>query len=137
MTGVDDSDAMLHAEGARFARYLLGCRPGTDVLERYADAIRAGGAPQRRRDAALLRFSRARPRAIGLLDAGLAVADPHSELRRRLYLMFAILESSPEHHDLFLPAETPPWYPLTVAYAGLRGGVKAAAGIVLVGIVVR
>jgi len=119
------------AEAERFARYLVGEPPDDSVRERYVRAI-AKGPPVTPRDTALLRFALARPRALAALDAGLAVLEPHAELRRRLYLMYALLETSPRYHDRFLPVERGPMWAAVVAFAGLRGVLKALIGIVVV-----
>jgi hypothetical protein len=124
-------------EAERFSRYLAGAPASTAIAARYADALAAGGPPLRPRDELLLRFALTRPRGLGLLDAGLALTDPDAELRRRLYLMFAILEASPEHHERFLPVDRGPLYPFAVAFAGVRGAVKAILGVVLVRLVTR
>jgi hypothetical protein len=42
---------------------------------------------------------------LGPLDAGAALLDPDHQLRRRLVLMTAILETTPENCDLFLPRD--------------------------------
>ena len=126
---------MSEAEAVRFARYLVGAAPDARVKALYARALAAGGPPTRPRDEALLRFAVARRRGLGLLDAGLALTDPDAELRRRLYLMFAILEAGPEHHARFLPVERGPLYALVVALAGVRGALKAALGVALVRLV--
>jgi len=129
--------APAQVEAERFARYLLGTSPDERVKGLYADALAAGGPPLGAHDDALLRFAVARPRGLGLLDAGLALTDPGAELRRRLHLMFAILEASPEYHDRFLPVERGPLYPLVVVLAGARGVVKAAVGVLLVRLLIR
>lgn len=128
-------DDLLHAEARCFARYLVGRTPSTEVQARYALAM--GTTPPAGRDAALLGLARRRPRTIGLLDGGLALVDPHAELRRRLYVMLAILESTPEHCDRFLPAARGPAYVLLVALAGLRGALRGAAGVLLLRLVAR
>jgi hypothetical protein len=122
-------DELLHAEARRFARYLVDREPGAKIQARYARAVGAGAHGAR--DEALLALARRRPRTIGLLDAGLALADPHAELRRRLYLMFAILESTPEHSECFLPVRRGPAYALVVALAGARAALKGACGVLL------
>lgn len=125
------------AEAQRFARYLVGADADERVRAVYARALASTSPALRPRDAALLRFASARRRGLGLLDAGLALTDPNAELRRRLYLMFAILEASPEHHDRFLPVRRGPLFSLVVIAAAARGAVKAALGALLVWAVTR
>ncbi len=107
MTGVDDSDAICTPRArdspatCSDAALVRTCSSATRGDPRRRGAARAGATPRSW-------FLAGAAAGVGLLDAGLAVADPHSELRRRLYLMFAILESSPEYHELFLPPRPRP-----------------------------
>jgi hypothetical protein len=73
---------------------------------------------------------------LGLLDSGLALVRPHAELRRRLYLLFALLEATPEYADRFLPAARRPWYVIYIAWVGARAAVKGLLGSALVKLVV-
>jgi hypothetical protein len=131
------ADPELRLEAERFARYLVGAAPSDEIAERYARAVRRDPPAAGARDARLVDFARRRPWSIPLLDAALALRDPHAELRRRLYLMFAILESTPEHHDRFLPAARRPAYVLRIAAVGARAVLRAAGGVVLLAAVGR
>lgn len=123
------------AEAERFARYLVGAPADERIRALYARMIARGARTPGRADVALLRFAVRRPRGLGLLDAGLALVDPEAELRRRLYIMFAILEATPENHDRFLPVERGPLYIVAVAAAGLQGLLKGVVGALVVAIV--
>jgi hypothetical protein len=65
-------------------------------------------------------------------DAGLALVDPSSVIRRRLFLMLAVLEASPDFADQFLPRRCPPREALPVAAAAVRGAFRAVVGVILV-----
>jgi hypothetical protein len=123
----------LDSEGTRFGRYLLdGVEPAPAAVARYVDLIERDARPVTGTDASLLHFARTRPRSIGPIDAALALTAPYAEVRRRLHLMFAILESTPEHHDRFLPERREARYLGVVAGAGARAVARAAIGIPLV-----
>jgi len=67
-----------------------------------------------------------------MIDSGLALIKPHSEVRRRLYLMFAILESTPEYWKYFIPVRRSGWYIITIIGVGLRSVLRAIFGVILV-----
>jgi hypothetical protein len=117
-------------EAQIFARYLIKRQPTSGVIKLYERGVSQNkpGAS----DEKLLAFLRRHPRLTGLVDAGLVFYRPHSEVRRRIYVMLAILESSPEYHDSFLPAKRSPFYLFFVAYSGLRAIIKSLCGLVLV-----
>jgi hypothetical protein len=98
---IDTSDS-LKQEGEQIARYLTGVLPPPDVLERYVEAhallFRDAVSPTER---ASILFVRHHAWALPYMDAGLAVLRPHSRLRNKILLMFALLETTPDFIDLF------------------------------------
>jgi hypothetical protein len=91
-------DSVLRTEAIAFSRYLVGSEPSSALIERYCQAnaeLFAGDvAPD---DAALLDFARRHGWAIPMLDAAMAMTRPESLLRKKLLVMMAILETTPEH----------------------------------------
>jgi hypothetical protein len=101
-----DRDAR-EAEARLFAGYLLGRTPGSDLIARYLEADRillASGMTAR--DRGVIAFARRHPWSLPFLDAAAGLLRPDSFLRRRLLVMAAILEASPECADDFLPRRT-------------------------------
>jgi hypothetical protein len=97
-------DAVLEAEARIFGAYLVGRSPAADVVARYRDACRvlwpeAAGA----RDAARLGFVRRHPWSAGPLDAAAALLDPGGQLRSKVLVTAALLETTTAHADDFLP----------------------------------
>lgn len=88
-----------------FGRYVSGGTPGRAAVDRYLIALEA--LPELRPAAPLdhrvLTFVRAHPWALGSLDASMAWVRPRSSLRRRLVVMAAILEVSPDEAERCLP----------------------------------
>ena len=114
-----------------FGRYLLKIPPSSASKKLFVRIVdRTDFISQQ--DANLLKFALERPWAISYIDAGLAVLNPDSELRRRLFIMFAILESMPDYYDYFLPKRRSFWYAFYVFFSGLRAALKATVGVVLV-----
>jgi hypothetical protein len=75
-------------------------------------------------------FCLAHPWAIPFLDAGCALLRPNAQLRKKIYIMAAVLEASTQHTDKFLPAELPgPALLVRVAVNGMIACVKAVIGV--------
>ena len=101
-TDAIDTSESLKQEGEQIARYLTGVSPPPDILDRYVEAhawlFRDAVSP---REHASVIFARQHAWALPYLDAGLAVLRPHSRLRNKILLMFALLETTPDFIDLF------------------------------------
>ncbi len=125
----DDFD--LQAE--LFGNYLLKGQAMTpQVRDLFAKTMRNTPVRLSTADQKLLDYALSNPRLLGLLDAGAALVMPDAEVRRRLYIMFAILEANTEYWDFFLPKQRNRWYLFVVAGAGIRGALKGIFGIILV-----
>lgn len=123
----------LESQAQLFARYLIG-RPASPQAVRLYEAAMTDSRPNDS-DRKLLNFMVSHPASIGLIDAGLVFHNSYSEARRRLYVMFAILEAGTEYYDYFLPKKRSPFYILVIFYAGIRGVIKAALGLILVKVI--
>lgn len=66
------------------------------------------------------------------VDAGLALTSPTSTLRKRIFVMFCILETEPEMAIYFLPRQRGFIYLPVVAWHGVRAILAAVLGIALV-----
>lgn len=115
-----------------FGRYLLRVTPTAAAQDLFVTFMRLEAHKLTPRDRKLLRFVLKHSWSLGLIDAGLALTDPTSEVRRRLYVMFGILECQPEYHDYFLPKKRSWWYAFFVLYAGARSLLKAGLGVLVV-----
>jgi hypothetical protein len=111
-----------------FGSYLLGQPPSAAATKLYVQAMTANPGNQSARDIKLLAFVARHRWSLGFIDAGLAFVRPGAEVRRRLYVMFAILECMPEYHKLFLPQARSRWYLFVVMRAGLKGVINALIG---------
>lgn len=80
----------------------------------------------------LLRLAFTRPFIIPYLDGGLVFIRSTSELRRRIYIIFSILESSPDYTDLFIPKKYTPTDTILIGLSCIRAALRAAVGIVIV-----
>jgi hypothetical protein len=117
----------------RAARALVGESATGPEMARWRDALRAHDARlPAARDRALWRLMCGAPWLIGLIDAGLALSEPHSPVRLRLYLMLAVLEASPTHAHRFLPRATGALTLPLLAVRGVIAVLRAACGLALV-----
>jgi hypothetical protein len=126
-------EAMLDAEARVFSRYLVGATPSPEIVARYREASRTlwpdGPGP---RDAGRLAFVRRHPWSVGLLDAAAALLHPGGQLRCRILVASAILETTTTHADDFLPRTASTrvllWRLVTSGTVAL---VQAAVGVLL------
>jgi hypothetical protein len=130
--GTDQRDARYQA--AVFGRYLLGTYPCPAAIELYDELLAANPGNPDETDRYLLDFALRHHWSIGLIDSGLAFTRPDAEIRRRLHLMFAILECMPEHTHHFISQDHKRWSMsiISLSIAGVIGAFKALAGYVLV-----
>ena len=120
-----------------FGRYLLKQTPHDDIVSLYERAMQANNGNPDQQDIKILAFIGKHPWALSSIDGALALLKPNSEVRRGLYVMFSILEASPQYHRYFLPQHHSWWYLLTIAGASIRAVARAVWGIALVKVAVR
>ena len=124
-------------EATIFTKYLIGKQADRKTKDLYNRAISISSTPLDKNDTAILNFLTKHPNTLGLLDAGLAVINPHSEVRRRLYLIFAILESTPLYWEYFIPVQRRPIYIFIIIAVGIRSIYRLLIGSILVRSILR
>lgn len=129
----------LRAEAIAFGRYLIGHAPADDLIERYCRANEKLLAREPKDPA--VRYAREHPWTIPMLDAAtglVTLRGGYSLLRKKLLVMMAILETTPEHVARTEP-KTVGVTELVVrlGVAGARTAVNAAAGLALLAMVKR
>lgn len=129
------NDSRLSDQADVFSQYLIGRVASPKLRSLYIESIKSSGGEVSPKDTKLINLATNQPWLLGLLDGGLALVQPNSELRRRLYIMFAILEASTEHHDKFLPQKHSPFYFILIGLVGIRSVLKAVFGVVLVKVI--
>lgn len=130
-----DSDEILRREANILGRYLVKRTPHEATISLYIKALEAKPRAMNEHEHKHLAFVRHHPWALGLVDAGLTVVDSTSEVRRRIYIMFSILESTPHHHDQFLPIRRKWWYFFAISITGVIGVGKTMIGSMLVKVI--
>ncbi|MEI8202982.1 MAG: hypothetical protein WCH34_08220 [Bacteroidota bacterium] len=54
-----------------------------------------------------------------VIDSGLAIIDKNNPIRKRIFLMLAILEAQPNYYNHFFQKERNSWYLLNFFYRGM------------------
>jgi hypothetical protein len=129
----------LAVEALRFARTLVGRTPPAALVARYAEASRTlFPTPASDADEAIVAFACRHPWSTSLLDAACGWLRPGARLREKILVMAAVLETTPEFADEFLPRTAPPVaLAARLAGLGILAAVRAAAGILLLPIATR
>jgi hypothetical protein len=123
-----DSTALFH-EAEVLSRYLIGEAPPQAQIDLYTRAIdRLEITQPEGTFAAAIKH----PRLLPYLDAHDALFHSSSQLRQKLYLMFAILETSPELADYFLPQNHSFLYLAVIGYNGVTAVGRLLIGTILV-----
>jgi hypothetical protein len=140
-SALDEATTELRSEAIRFSRYLVDCEPSEALIERYllANTLLFQDRPTAR-DRTLLAFAHKHPWSIPLLDAGTALSRSAPRFRRKLLVMMAILETTPELIDHTAPIEHyigPAQLALRLGRAGIVAALKLIAGVVLVHVVAK
>jgi len=125
----------LNNQAEFFTYYLLKKKPNRAVTNLYHKIILNNVPKLSSKDAKILKFGLRHPKTLGPLDTYLALAEPYCELRRRIYIMFAVLESSPDYAQDFLPVKRGAYFWLVVAARGLKSFCWAIFGFILVQVV--
>jgi hypothetical protein len=119
-------------EADRLARYLAGAAASDSVARDYWRAVDRLGAGPDGNGQRIWQRMMSSPLLLRMVDSGLALTAPASDLRKRIFIMVAILETEPSLADRFLPRDRPPLYLMAVGLIALRAVLCAVAGVILV-----
>ena len=114
-------------EAQVFARYLVGRTPPAAAVERYRAARGAIFADATATEDPLLAFARRHPWSVAPLDAVASLLQPGGSLHAAVLTMAAILETSPEFADEFLPRSVSR---AALAWQLIAGGLVTAGCVV-------
>ena len=118
----------LRQEAELFGKYLLGKIPDEKSCQLYEAAISRLGSSGTPADENIIRFVLSKPSFLGLIDSGCAFFRPGSLLRKKLHMMFAVLESRPAYANLFLPEKRKHNSLFYAIWVGKRAIFKAIIG---------
>ena len=69
--------------------------------------------------------------SIPTIDGALALTEPNGTIRRKIFIMLAILEASPADNERFLPRRFNPLYIFKILFSGIRAVIRAIIGLIL------
>ena len=96
----------LKIEARLFSNYLINREPEGDIIARYIDAnLKLGTDAVSDNDAGILRYCMSHKWSVSLLDAATGLLHPRSVLRKKIYIMAALLEASTKYTECFLPGD--------------------------------
>ena len=124
-------EEQLRTEAQLFTQYLIQKAVETVNVDHYVESIKKQPVELSARDKRILHFVTKHPWSIKYIDAISSLLLPHSELRRRLYVLLAIQEADPANTELFLPQKRRSFYFVYVVWAGMKGCTKALLGSML------
>jgi hypothetical protein len=120
----------LRDECILITRHLIDTDPSVDLIERFVAANRVLFHDNYPASDLELRLVHRNPRVLPFVDAAAALLNRDSIVRKKIYLMSAILEASPVHADFFLKQPDPPLKLLmTLAGLAVKSLLKTAVGI--------
>lgn len=119
-------------EAEIISRYLLKLSPTGREKLLYAEAMDKLHITLEARELKIWNFVSRNPWALGPVDAALAIKTPHGNVRRKLFVMLAILEASPRHTEYFLARRFSLVEMMLLPLSGVRAALRLAAGIVLI-----
>lgn len=118
-------------EASVFSRYLIGEEPDELSVALYIKAQQKFAIPMSPKDAEKLQFTLNHPFYLGMIDGALGIINPEHPIRRKLYIMFSILESNPIFHKEFLPQERKGSYLFIIMWTGTRAVCNTLFGFIL------
>jgi hypothetical protein len=127
------SDDDLRTEAIAFGRYLVDATPSDELVERYrrANDVLLDETPSPA-DQRVIAYARENPWAIRLLDAGTALSGRAPIFRKKLLIMMAIVETTPELAEQTEPRSEPmPTLVAKLGVAGVKMVTSAALGLAL------
>jgi hypothetical protein len=125
-------DEQLISEAKIFCRYLLNKKADEHAISLYCEAIQKTNIQLTEKDQRILRFILNVPFCIGFIDAAQALSYKDSPVRKRLFVMLAVLETIPEYYSCFASKQRSLWFLFVIAAHGFRAVYRYCFGIVLI-----
>jgi len=118
-------------EAQVFGQYLIGQSINEATIERYNIAIVKLDYQAEEWEKAVVARAVRKPSLIPYYDASMALRHRNALLRKKVFVMLAILETRPEYAELFLSKEYPKSYFLNVIGIGVRSVYRAVVGLLI------
>ena len=118
-------------EAQVFGQYLIGQSINDATSERYNIAIAKLDYQAEEWEKEIVAKAVRKPNLIPYYDAAMALRHRNALLRKKIFVMLAILETRPEYAELFLSKEYPKSYFLNVIGIGVRSVYRAIIGLLI------
>lgn len=127
-----DNIKIADREAKILSMYLIGKECPAEIAQHYAEALTKHNAvlsdsQQKTWDKML-----ASSFYLKLADSGLAITDPQSSLRKRIFIMLALLETSPLYTEFFLPQERSIFYIIPLGFKAALSALYLVSGTIMV-----
>lgn len=119
-------------EAEIFGKYFLKEFPDRISVSLYQKLMVMNPPLLNLKEKRMLKFMLRHPWSVAFFDAGLALTNPKSAVRQKIFSMLAILESSKNYHALFLSRDFSKFYPVFIFFILSRAVVKAVIGSILI-----
>lgn len=124
----------LTEEATIVARYLLGVTPSDAAIHAYTDGVNTVIEEFTPREQRIWARALEHPWLLQFVDGGLALTDPECATRKRIRLMFAILETEPALAREFI-ARGGGFWPIVMIFYGLRAVIRSVIGLIVIRVI--
>lgn len=121
-----------HRETDCLSLYLIGRSCPERAALAYWEAVDRLDCTLKHRDAKVWRYMMRSTLILRCVDAGLALLYPASSIRKRIYVMFCVLETESSFASDFLPVQRSCAYFMIIVFRGVRAVFAAMVGLFLV-----
>jgi hypothetical protein len=118
-------------EAVLLTRYLAKKSPSPEVIKLYEQALQAIPFQFNEKEMRTWNYCMQHPWALGFIDAGLAFGQTYNPVRKRIYIMLAILETQSAYNDSFLPKERSFMYNISIFFCLVKASFKLVVGKIL------
>jgi len=123
------NEAQLIKEAKVFTHYLIGEDADNLTINLYTKAHNKLDVHLTEEENKQLDFILRHPGTIGMVDGALALKNPENSLRKKIYILFAILESNPKYTKYFMPTNKTTLF--SVIFSGIKAACNALMGFIL------
>ncbi len=119
-------------EANLISKYLIGCEVNEKEIELYSTAMKKLEVNLNEREIKIWNFILNNAWSLGSLDAVLAFKNPEGAIRKKIFVMLAVLEANTMHTKKFLPIGFGFFSTLTILWAGMRSIFRFLFGSILI-----
>ena len=124
--------AIQASEAQILSRYLIGENCSDEIAQHYAKALDAHQAIFTTEQQITWNRMLCSLLYLRLVDSGLAVVNAQSALRKRIFIMLCLLETTPEYTRYYLPQERSILYLIPLGFRLAWSAICLVVGVVLV-----